>query len=109
MEWIILPSVGASRGILIIWDNRSAYRVDLVEGAFSLSVLLNIKGKGQWITSVYGPTIYRHRSLFWGSCHIYWDCALFWCLEGDFNAYKLSLEKLGGGCMTKSMGTLKIL
>ena len=53
--WECLPSVGASGGVLVICDTRFASKVDSIHGIFSMSVLLDIKGRGQWwIFFVYG-------------------------------------------------------
>ena len=44
--WECLPSVGASGGVLVIWDTRFATKVDSIHGIFFVSVLLDIKGRG---------------------------------------------------------------
>jgi len=43
-----------------MWDTRYASKVDVLVGSFSLSVLLNVNGKGcWWMTGVYGPNCPR--------------------------------------------------
>ena len=43
--WEYLPSVGASGGLLVIWDTRFASKVDSIHGIFSISILLDIQGR----------------------------------------------------------------
>ena len=47
-HWECLPFVGASGGVLVIWDTKFATKVDSIHGIFSVFVLLDIKGRGQW-------------------------------------------------------------
>lgn len=55
-DWIFLPSCGASGGVLIMWDTKFASKVEAIYGSFSVSVLLEVKGRGRWwFSSIYGP------------------------------------------------------
>lgn len=104
-EWECFPSLGASGGMLLIWDTRFASKIDSFHGNFSVSVLLEIKGRGSWwFTSVYGPNCPRQRSFFWEELgFLFGFCGPNWCLGGDFNAIRSPDEKLGGSSLTASM------
>ena len=45
-EWIVLPSIGRSEGILIIWDVRSVQIKESIVGDFSISVLVEDEIRG---------------------------------------------------------------
>lgn len=46
--------VGALVGMVVTWDTRVAIEVDSLHGSFPVSVLVDIKGRGQlWISLVY--------------------------------------------------------
>ena len=45
--WECLPFVGALGGVLVIWDTRFAMKAYSIHEIFSMSVLLDIKGRGQ--------------------------------------------------------------
>ena len=104
-EWDFIPSSGSSGGLVIGWDTRIASKVDDLKGCYSLSVLLNIKGKScWWVTNVYGPTNPRSRSLLWEELSfVHGLCSPHWCVGGDFNAIRYPTEKLGGSRITASM------
>lgn len=72
-EWAALPHIGAWGGIILIWDMQFATKVELIEGQFTLIVLLDVKGEGKcWFTNIYGPTRYRSR-LDFGSCCVHYQ------------------------------------
>lgn len=55
-DWVVVPFLGALRGLSILLDTWVASRVDVIEGFVSVTVLLNMKGKESWwITCAYGP------------------------------------------------------
>ena len=56
-KWEILPSQGASGGIIIDWNSAFCVKVDQCLGSFLLSVkLINQVDKlDWWLTGVYGP------------------------------------------------------
>lgn len=57
---VVLPSLGAFGGILIVWD------IIFCLGPFSISVLLRIRGIHKcWATSMYGPTFFSRRYVLW--------------------------------------------
>lgn len=92
-----MGSALVSRGIRRDTNNmgyRVTRRTDIVEGALSLLVLLNVKGKNSWwFTSVYGPTRSRFRSFLWEEqCYLFGLYNVFWCAMEYFNACWFSHE-----------------
>ena len=54
-EWIVLPTCGASRGIVIMWDSNKLKYIEKVLGSFFIIVKLNSSEEGSvWLTLVYG-------------------------------------------------------
>lgn len=45
-DWECLPLIGLSGCLLVVWDTRVASKVDILVCCFSLSVLLDFKGRG---------------------------------------------------------------
>lgn len=82
-DWDFLPSVG-SGGLLGVWDTRVVSKVDSLVGTFSLSILLDFKGKGYWwVTNVYGPTNSRLWGFLWDELsYVYGFCSPHWCVRG---------------------------
>jgi hypothetical protein len=83
-----LPSVGASRGLIIIW-NGNLFKGELTfQNEFSLSVKFtnNISPENWIITNIYGPCQADRKSLFidWFS-NIDMPDDLDWLILGDFN------------------------
>lgn len=53
----VLPLIGASGGIIIIWDTRLVSKIEVIHGIFTLSVRVEVKGYGEWLVSVvYWPS-----------------------------------------------------
>jgi hypothetical protein len=104
-DWSYLPSVGASGGILVVWDSRVATCLDVIRGSFSLSVFLDFKDRGKaWISAVYGPNSPSERGPFWEELFALGGlCSPVWCLGGDFNVIRTPTEKNGGSRITRSM------
>ena len=64
MEWVALPTCGASGGIVIMWDSNKFKCIEKV--LESSSVKLNFGEEGSfWLTSVYGPNKPLWRKDFW--------------------------------------------
>ena len=96
-EWAFLPSIGRSGGILMIWDVRSVRGVEVLQGGYSLSVLLNSLdgGSSWWCTGVYGPCDYKERKYFWEELGVLSGfCGDKWLIGGDFNVVRYPSEKL---------------
>ena len=106
MDWLYLGSVGASSGILLMWDNRVVDKVEEVVGRFSVSCKFkNVVDHCDWaFTGVYGPNSDRDRSLLWeelfGLCS-WWGVP--WCVAGDFNVVQFPSECSSSANFTSAM------
>jgi hypothetical protein len=86
-NFICLPSIGASGGVLISWrtslGNLAASRID----TFNASVQFSLEnGDAWWLTVVYGPQGNDNNVAFLQELHnIRTSCAGPWLIEGDFN------------------------
>lgn len=92
-------SLGASGGLLTIWDDTKIESVDSLEGAFSLSnKFRNKEDGGLWIHSnVYGSVDQCDKEEFRGKLAAIggqWDMP--WCFSGDFNATKSPRDRCRG-------------
>ena len=45
-DWVVLPSIGRSGGIVVLWDVRTVKIKEALVGEFSVSVLVEDKSKG---------------------------------------------------------------
>ena len=104
-DWAALPACGASGGILIIWDAKKLSREEVVLGSFSVSIKFALNGcESLWLSAVYGPNNSALRKDFWVELSdIVGLASPRWCVGGDFNVIRRSLEKLGGSRLTPSM------
>ena len=104
-EWVVLPSIGRSGGVLIVWDVRSVKIKESVVGEFSISVSVEDEVRGDWwFTGVYGPTKRGFRSDFWDEIAGLKElCGARWCLGGDFNVVRKVTEKFNSSTITRSM------
>ena len=65
-EWVVLPAVGLSGGILLVWDVRTLKIKEALVGDFSVSVLVEDEVRGDWwFSRVYGPSNRQNRKEFW--------------------------------------------
>lgn len=104
-DWVAIPAIGSSGGVVIIWNTRCVSVLESVMGAYSVSIkIMGINGNDWWLSGVYGPNSYRERSYFWEElAGLYGLCGSRWCLGGDFNVVRFLSEKSNGGRVTKSM------
>ena len=104
-EWVVLPSIGRSRDILMIWDVRSVKIKESLVGDFFVSVLVEDNLRGDWwFSGVYGPTKRSFRSGFWDKLSgVKEICNDRWCVGGDFNVVRRVSEKLNNLTNTRSM------
>ena len=104
-EWVVLPAMGRSGGILVIWDVRSVKIKESLLGDFLVSVLIEDHTKGEWwFTGVYGPTNRVRRNVFWDELSSLKEiCNNKWCVGGDFNVVKRISEKFNSSTITRSM------
>ena len=104
-EWILLPSVGRSGGILMMWDSRRVKVTDNLIGEFSVSICMKLDNLGEWwFSGIYKPPSAASRKEFWdklvGLCEL---CGEKWCLGGDFNVVRNIGEKSNSLSNTRSM------
>ena len=83
--------MGASGGVLLMWDNRVVDKVEEAVGRFSVSCKFkNVVDHFVWaFTGVYGPNSDRDRSFLWeelAGLRSWWDVP--WCVGGDFNVVR---------------------
>ena len=90
---------------MIIWDAKKLSREEVVLGSFSVSIKFALHGcESLWLSAVYGPNISALRKDFWVELSdIAGLASPRWCVGGDFNVIRRSLEKLGGSRLTPSM------
>ena len=106
-EWLLLPSIGRSEGILLMWDTRRVKVIGNLIGDFSISISMKIENSEDWsFSGIYGPPFVSSRGLFWdeivGLSEI---CGSNWCLGGDFNVVRNIGEKRNSLSNTRSMRT----
>ncbi|BFG20710.1 hypothetical protein CerSpe_069840 [Prunus speciosa] len=104
-EWICLPSIGSSGGILIVWNTKAVKVKESLLGSYTVSInCADSEGKEWWLTGVYGPNGSRERPLLWEElADLYGLCDPNWCIGGDFNITRFPSEKSNGGRFTRSM------
>jgi exonuclease III len=86
-NFVCLPSVGASGGVLITWRAKLGRIVASRVDSFSVSVKFNpADGEAWWLTYVYGPQGHDRKIAFINELReIRVACAGPWLLGGDFN------------------------
>jgi len=106
VEWIQLPSVGRSGGIIILWDPQILELLDSCIRSFSLCCKFKLlEDNFEWgLIGVYGPNddhlrcaLFEELVSFMSS----WD--ILWCLGGDFNVIRFPSERSSGGHLTWAM------
>ena len=104
-EWVWLPAIGRSGGILIAWDVRAVTKIESVVGSFTISVKFQMsQGDDWWLSGVYGPCRKAERKEFWEElANLYDLCGNKWVLGGDFNMVRLFSEKLNATRNIRSM------
>ncbi|KAL5704195.1 hypothetical protein ACHQM5_022653 [Ranunculus cassubicifolius] len=72
-KWAEAPSVGASGGIVVMWDVQQLVVEEVLQGAYSVSMLCRFKNCPiRWIfTSVYGPNAMGDKDDFWNELGAY--------------------------------------
>ncbi|XP_035544586.1 uncharacterized protein LOC118347981 [Juglans regia] len=98
--------MGASGGILVMWDKRVVESSDEFVGEFSVGCLFrNIDDGFLWaFAGVYGPNLDSERRMLWdelaGLCS-WWEVP--WCIGGDFNVTRFASERSGEGRQNQAM------
>ncbi|XP_073021415.1 uncharacterized protein [Primulina eburnea] len=105
VEWVTLPAVGRSGGILVMWDPMVISVKDNMIGEFSVSIQIQKDAHYDWwFTAVYGPCQPRLRTNFWDElAGLSVICEDRWCLGGDFNVVRSLREKINSRSQTSSM------
>lgn len=104
--WIALPSVGASGGVLLIWNEEVVLCHETKVDKFSVSILAALKGENQrWVvTGVYGPPGGAHLEdclVELGRVRDRWEVP--WCVGGDFNKVLFMDERNRASRRTRGM------
>ena len=105
-RWEFVGSIGASGGIIVLWNPNKLLVSDSIKGVYSLSLICtNPIDQFKWcLTGVYGPNHSSLRSQFWSELkNIKLAVKLPWCLGRDFNVIRTSEERMGGCRSTLSM------
>ena len=105
-DWGVVDAGGASRGILIFWDNKVLELLELERGVFTISGRFrNVEDGFVWVfTGVYGPVLLREKEEFWEKLDAIkglWDDP--WCVGGDFNSIRFLGERRNGLNLTTEM------
>ena len=106
VDWISLDSVGASGGIILMWDRRIVQCIEEATGTYSISCRFREVASGfEWAFSgVYGPNRAVERSLMWeelAGVAAWWEVP--WCVGGDFNVARYPTERLGSADFSPAM------
>ena len=104
-EWVVLPSVGRSGGIVLMWDVRCVKVKESLIEDYSISILVEDEIKGDWsFSGTYGPTRRRLRRDFWDELSGLKEiCQSRWCVGGDFNVVRRVSKKFNSSSTTRSM------
>ena len=106
MDWLYLGFLGASGGVLLMWDNRIMEKLEEAVGRFSVSCRFkNVVDHFAWaFIGVYGPNCDRDRCFLReelsGICS-WWDVP--WYVGGDFNVVRFPFEHSGSANFTTTM------
>jgi hypothetical protein len=103
---MFLGSIGASGGILLMWDSRVVEKLeDAVEYFFVSCKFRNVEDHNIWMFSgVYGPNVDNDRGLMWdelAGIRSWWDVP--WCLGGDFNVVQFPSKRVGSDHFSPAM------
>ena len=94
-----MASVGASGGILLIWDKRVVTKVDVCVGNFvAASSFKNVDDSLEWANRDTHKRLLREELVGLMSL---WDVP--WCIGGDFNITLFQGERSGGARMRSAV------
>ncbi|XP_020677236.1 uncharacterized protein LOC110095870 [Dendrobium catenatum] len=93
----VVPSVGFSGGLMVIWRNDLAV-FSIIEASSQMILgKLEVHSKGSWIvSSVYGSTYANERKCLWMDIGRHCSTDLPMVVGGDFNCVLSQSEKRGG-------------
>lgn len=93
-NWVHLPSIGGSGGILVMWDVRTIQVIDNLVGSFTVSIKIEKGEDFWWLTGVYGPASYKERKFLSEElAGLQVICGEKWVSGGDFNVIRFTHEK----------------
>ena len=98
VDWVYLASLGASGGVVVMWDRRVVEKVEEYIGRYMVACSFKcVLDDFLWaFAGVYGPNLDVNRSILWNELvgvQSWWD--LSWCIGGDFNVVRFQSESLG--------------
>ena len=93
-----MDAIGASGGIILLWDNRVVEKVEEAVGSFSVSCKFReVFSDFKWaFFGVYSPIRSVERWLLWeelSGISSWWGVP--WCVGGDFNIVRYPSKQLG--------------
>jgi hypothetical protein len=99
VDWCFVPSLGASGGILLMWDKRVVNRMEVDVGDYVVACSFkNVDDGYEWaFAGVYGPNGDSDRCFLWdelAGLMSWWN--LPWCIGGDFNVTRFPSEMSRG-------------
>lgn len=105
-QWEHLDAIGASGGILVMWDSRVVTRVGARVGNFSVLCLFQgLLVDSRWVFSgIYGPCVDALRKGLWDELKLIpqiWRVP--WCVGGDFNVVGFPHERFGARTFSQAM------
>lgn len=106
LKWLRLDAVGATSGVILLWDIRQISVASMWKGVFSVSAVVeDLVAKFRWlVTSVYGPNDSSSKREFWrelDDTRGRWNGA--WCVKGDWNVVKFLSERSEGRGLSLEM------
>jgi hypothetical protein len=106
VDWLYLSSMGASGGILLMWDTRVVEKIEDAVGVYFVSCKFRpVINHQEWAFSgVYGPQTDRERLIMWdelAGISSWWEVP--WCIGGDLNVVRFPSEKARGHNFTQAM------
>ena len=99
--FVCLKAVGASGGVIVMWDKTTFSLVSSVQGEFSITCFFRtVQGGFNWaFTGVYGPQVRIDKLRFWEELRSIKDnWSGPWCLGGDFDEVLYTQERSSGLC-----------
>jgi exonuclease III len=96
VDWMYKGAVGASGGMLLMWDRRVVEKREECVGGYTLTCSFkNVEDHFEWVFGgVYGPNGDVERRVLWeelAGLMSVWEVP--WCIGGDFNIVRFPSER----------------